>query len=117
MFLSQAEWLVSGETEKSRVRAAEAELEAQRFCPPAEGGNGCHPRRATRARAGSYPCEKQAVAITQDAGDPPRGRAIGIPAGEITARRTGVPAGWGHGWGRSYSRVAMSLKTKLCVRL
>ena len=76
----------------------EAELEARRFCRPAEGGNCCRPRRATRARAGSHPCEKQAVAITQDAGDPPRGRAIRIPAGEIIARRT-VTAGWGHGWG------------------
>ena len=53
---------------------------------------------AVGARAGSHPCQKQAVAITQDAGDPPRGRAIRIPAGEIIARRT-VPAGWGHGWG------------------
>ena len=39
---------------------------------------------AVGARAGSHPCQKQAVAIAQDAGDPPRG----------IARRT-VPAGWG----------------------
>ena len=57
----------------------EAELEARRFCRPAEGGNCCRPRRATRTRAGSHPCEKQAVAITQDAGDPPRGRRSGYP--------------------------------------
>src|SRR5580704_1424182 len=37
----------------------EAELEARRFCRPAEGGNCCRPRRATRARAGSHSCEKQ----------------------------------------------------------
>jgi hypothetical protein len=63
----------------------EAELEARRFCRPAEGGNCCRPRRATRARAGSHSCEKQAVAIAQDADDPPRGRAH-KPAGEIIAR-------------------------------
>ena len=77
----------------------EAELEARRFCRPAEGGNCCRPRRATRARAGSHPCEKQAVAITLDAGDPPRGRAIRI-AGRWNYRKAdGSPVGWGHGWG------------------
>jgi hypothetical protein len=57
----------------------EAELEARRFCRPAEGGNCCRPRRATRARAGSHSCEKQAVAITQDAATRLEGGRSGYP--------------------------------------
>ena len=85
------------ESHNQKIRKMTPPRDWPRFCFPPDVqlrvvcrrvGAGCRPRRAMRARAGSHPCEKQALAITQDAGDPPRGRAIRIPAGEIIARRT-----------------------------